>query len=191
LLWTIIPLAIWLQDRGAIFYRQRRVGQGGKEFDVLKFRTMVPHADELGPAWTTERDPRVTRVGRLLRKTALDELPQLLNIVRGDMSFVGPKPLAVEEFQQLCQEIPGFQRRLEVAPGLTGLAQYYNSTDDSGEKLRYDLSYIQHMSLWLDVKLMLLSAVKTITAQWDGRAAKPKQRPEPLESSQQTRSSQE
>lgn len=172
LLWVTIPLAIWLQDRGPIFFRQQRMGKGGKVFTVLKFRTMVPNADRQGPAWTTQSDPRVTRVGKFLRKTALDELPELLSIWKGDMSFVGPRALDLEEQRWLEEQVPGFRDRLSVKPGLTGLAQVYDQDDDAFTKLKYDLDYSQRMNLWLDLKLIFLSVRNTLLARWDQRAGK-------------------
>lgn len=173
LLWVLIPLAIWLEDRGPIFYRQRRVGKTGRVFTVLKFRSMVPNADQQGPAWTTVSDPRITRVGRVLRKTALDELPEVLSIWKGDMSFVGPRALDVEEQHWLEAQIPSFQERLAVRPGLTGLAQVYDRADDGLTKLGYDLEYIQRMNPFLDLRLMFLSARNTLLAKWDQRGGKP------------------
>ena len=172
LLWTLIPLLIWLEERGPVFYRQKRPGENGRSFTVLKFRTMVPEADQKGPAWTLEGDPRVTSVGRFLRKTALDELPQVLSIWKGDISFVGPRALPIEEQHHLEGLVPGFQERLRIRPGLTGLAQVYDRQDDARSKLRYDLEYIQRMSLLLDVKLILLSALNTLLGRWDRRSGK-------------------
>ena len=172
LLWTLIPLLIWLEDRGPVFYRQKRVGKRGKVFTVLKFRTMVPNADRLGAAWTVERDHRLTRVGGFLRKTALDELPELLSVWKGDMSLVGPRALDVEEQEFLESQIQGFARRLEIQPGLTGLAQVYDRDDQAIAKLRYDLEYIQRASLWLDLKLLILSVRNTLLARWDRRGGK-------------------
>jgi lipopolysaccharide/colanic/teichoic acid biosynthesis glycosyltransferase len=172
LCWTVIPFLIWLQDRGPIFFRQQRVGKDGKVFTVLKFRTMVPYADRRGPAWTAQSDPRITRVGRFLRKTALDELPELVSIWKGDMSFVGPRALDVQEQRWLEEQIPGFRDRLMVKPGLTGLAQVYDLEDDASTKLKYDLDYIQRINLWLDLKLMFLSVRNTLFARWDQRTGK-------------------
>lgn len=171
-LWTLIPLLIWLGDRGPIFYAQQRAGRGGRPFAVRKFRTMVVDADKLGPVWTEENDPRITRVGRLLRRTALDELPSLLPIWRGEMSFVGPRALAVDEQRLLEERYPGFGARLAVPPGLTGLSQVYNPADDNELKLRYDLEYIRRMSPWLDVQVILLSVRNTLTGRWDTRGGK-------------------
>jgi len=173
LLWGLIPLIIWLGDRGPIFYRHQRIGKDGKVFTVLKFRTMVMDADRSGPSWTTEGDPRVTQVGRLLRRTALDELPEILNICQGHMSLVGPRALDVEEHQALEQQIPGFSTRLRVRPGLTGLAQIYDRMDNASDKIRYDLDYLQRMSPWLDISILALSVWNTLAVRWDRRDGKP------------------
>ena len=173
LLWTTIPVLILLEDRGPVFYKQRRVGIHGRIFSVLKFRTMVKDAESKGPAWTTEGDPRITRVGKLLRRTALDELPEVLNIIKRDMSFVGPRALDVEEQRSLERVIPGFARRLEVLPGLTGLAQIYDPTDNARDKLRFDSEYLRIMSPWLDIKILILSVRNTLIAKWDQRLGKP------------------
>ena len=172
LLWTLIPVAIWLGDRGPIFYSQERTGKDGRVFIIFKFRTMVPDAHLKGPAWTNQHDIRLTRVGKLLRRTALDELPGLWSIVKGDMSLVGPRALNVEEHRQLEQQIPGFEARLRVRPGLTGLAQVFDGADQAENKLAYDLEYTERMSLWLDTKLLILSVKNTITARWDRRVGK-------------------
>jgi lipopolysaccharide/colanic/teichoic acid biosynthesis glycosyltransferase len=175
LLWITIPLVIWLQDRGSVWYRQVRVGRHGQQFTLLKFRTMVPNADDIGPAWSSGNDTRVTPFGRILRRTALDELPQILSIVRGDMSFVGPKPLAVSEYDHLAEQIPNFSSRNAARPGLTGMAQVYNPDDDAWLKLEYDLQYIERMSLWLDAKLVILSVRNTLLGRWDRRGGKARQ----------------
>ena len=175
LLWTFIPLLIWLGERGPVFYKQKRVGRGGRVFTVLKFRTMILDADRQGPAWTTAGDQRVTRVGRLLRRTALDELPEILNIWKGEMSLVGPRALDVEEEESLERQIPGFESRLQVLPGLTGLAQLYDRNDDALDKFRYDQEYLRRMGPWLDLKLLLLSLPNTLVARWDRRGGKPAQ----------------
>ena len=172
LLWTVIPLLIWIADRGPVFYRQERAGQDGETFVILKFRTMVLDADLKGPAWTSEGDPRVTPVGKFLRRMALDELPGVLSIWRRDMSLVGPRALDIEEQTSLERQIPRFERRLKVLPGLTGLAQVYNRTDDAYAKFRYDQEYLDRMGPWLDTKLLFLSVWKTLTARWDNRSGK-------------------
>ena len=173
-LWICIPVIIWLEDRGPIFYRQHRMGKGGRVFPVLKFRTMVVNADRIGPAWTVEHDRRVTRIGRILRRTALDELPQVLSMWKGDLGLVGPRALAAEEHRSLEAVIPEFAQRLQVRPGLTGLAQVYNLTDAPETKLEYDLKYIEHMGPLLDLKLLTISVFNTIFVKWDRRGGKAK-----------------
>ncbi len=160
---------VWLEDRGPVFYRQVRAGKDGRPITVAKFRTMVPEAEKRGPAWTLENDPRITRVGKLLRRTALDELPETWSIWKGDMSFVGPRALDVSEHRLLESQMAGFEARLAVRPGLTGLAQVYDVENDDREKLRYDLEYIGKMSIWLDFKLLLLSVRNTLFGRWDTR----------------------
>ena len=172
ILWGFIPLLVWLEDRGSVFYRQRRIGQNGVVFDALKFRTMVEGADRSGPAWTKEDDWRLTKVGRVLRRTALDELPQLISIFKGDMSFVGPRALAETEYLMLAGEVTGFEYRLRARPGLTGLAQVYGNRDDAYEKIQFDISYIEEMSLWLDIKLLFLSVWVTLRLNWEKRGRK-------------------
>lgn len=172
LLWTLIPLLIWLGDRGPIFFSQRRTGKLGQEFTILKFRTMTPNAEVNGLVWTIDGDPRITFVGKFLRRTALDELPELISVWKGDMSFVGPRALDCREQHKLELEIPGFERRLEVTPGLTGMAQIYDQHDLASEKIRYDLEYIDRMSLKLDIVLLLLSMKNTLLAKWDQRGGK-------------------
>lgn len=175
-LWVIIAFFVWLEGGFPIFYRQRRMGKNRKEFTLLKFRTMVKNADKMG-VWTEKNDPRITRVGKFLRRSAMDELPSLLSILKGDMSFVGPKPLVVEEQKLLENMIPGFEKRLKVRPGLTGLSQVYNVSDDPNLKLKYDLEYIEKMSFFLDIKLILISFWYTFTAKWDRREGKKSQTP--------------
>ncbi len=170
-LWLIFGFLIILEDGFPVFYTQKRVGKNGKIFIVRKFRSMIKGADRKG-IWTNDNDPRVTRVGRFLRRTAMDELPSLLSILKGDMSFVGPRALVVEEQRLLEKQIPGFEKRLAVRPGLTGLAQVYNPEDDPHRKLELDLEYIKTMNFLLDIKLILLSFLNTFTARWDKRRGK-------------------
>ena len=166
LLWTFIPLAVWLEDRGSIFFRQRRVGKNGREFTFLKFRTMAPGSEVAGLV-TAEDDPRVTRVGRLLRRTALDELPQVINILRGDMSFVGPRALPTDMHEDAVKQEPRFIERLSIPPGLTGVAQLYLPRHCSPRRrLGYDLLYKCKANLWLDVRLMLRAVWNTLTGSW-------------------------
>jgi len=172
--WGLIALAIKLEDGGPVFYRQRRVGLEGREFDVMKFRSMVIGAEnKTGPVWAREKDNRVTRVGRFLRAMAMDELPQLWNIFRGQMSFVGPRaerPALVEEFRR---QILGYDRRHLVIPGLTGVAQVYGRYDTPPKhKLRYDVFYLNRKSLWLDIRLIGLSFLVTFTRKWEIRQKK-------------------
>ena len=170
-LWVIIPLSIWFQDRGPIFYRQTRVGKNGKLFQILKFRTMKMDAD-VHAIWTSNGDIRVTWIGQFLRPRALDELPQIINVLKGDMSLVGPRALNVDEQRGLENKIPGFSERLRLEPGITGLAQVYDHMDDGHTKLHYDLEYIQRLSPWLDLKLISQSAWNTLVGRWDRRAGK-------------------
>jgi lipopolysaccharide/colanic/teichoic acid biosynthesis glycosyltransferase len=179
--WCVIPLAIKLEDGGSVLYPQARVGLDGRVFDALKFRSMRPNAEALtGPVQAVEHDPRVTRVGRVLRATAMDELPQLWNILRGDMSFVGPRPLRPGEVEvrgdgQLIAlaEIPGYQERHSVRPGLTGLTQVYAPRDISRtSKFRLDRLYLKRASFWLDLRLILLSFWITGRGAWEARDRK-------------------
>jgi exopolysaccharide biosynthesis polyprenyl glycosylphosphotransferase len=151
-----LALAITLDCPGPIFYRQVRLGLGGRPYRMLKLRTMVPDAEEDGHArWATTHDERITRVGRFLRKTRLDELPQMFNVLRGEMSIVGPRPERPEFIAELQESVPFYRTRLVVKPGLTGWAQihygYGNSVRDALIKLQYDLYYIRHWSLWMEL----------------------------------------
>ena len=174
-IWIIVPFAIWVTDRGPVFYCQQRAGKNGQVFTVRKFRTMVPDAERKGPTWTIEGDLRLTKVGRVLRRTAIDEMPELWNILKGEMSIVGPRALEVREHKALESEIPGFHKRLSVRPGLTGLAQVYDRADEASVKFAYDLQYIQSMNVYLDFKLIVLSVKNTVSAKWDRRIGKPAQ----------------
>lgn len=172
LLWTLIPLLVWLYDRGPVFFKQERMGKYGQTFIILKFRTMDYKSDNNGPLWTTEQDTRVTLIGKFLRKTALDELPGLISIWKGDMSFVGPRALETEEHKLLENRIRGFDARLQVSPGLTGLAQVKDKFDVAQDKLRYDLEYIEKMNIGLDLVLLFMSLSNTFLAKWDRRGGK-------------------
>ena len=166
-LWVVIPLLIWLEDRGPIFYVQERVGLGGRTFGLFKFRSMNVRRAEEWSGFTLQDDPRITRVGRMLRATALDELPQVINLWKGDISLVGPRALPSYMHEGYLKEEPRFVKRLEVRPGLTGLAQIYLARHCSARKrLRYDLVYIRKANLRLDVKLIALSAMLTFAGQW-------------------------
>ena len=162
----LTALAVYLDSDGPILYCQERVGEYGKTFTVYKFRSMRADAEKSGrPVWARDHDDRVTRVGRFIRKTRLDELPQLWNVLRGDMSFVGPRPERPFFVEQLAKEIPFYQQRHSVKPGVTGWAQvkyqYGSSVEDAMEKLRYDLYYIKHLSISLDLSIVF-DTVKVI-----------------------------
>jgi len=180
-LWMLIAAAIKLDTHGPVFYGQARVGEGGRIFPVLKFRSMVVDAErETGPTPAGDGDPRVTRVGRILRATAMDELPQLWNIFRGDMSVVGPRALRPEEIDVdsagrpvPLQAIPGFAARSAIPSGLTGIAQIYARRDVSRrQKFRFDRLYIRRQSMLLDVRLILLSFWITARGTWEARERK-------------------
>ena len=173
-LWGLIALRIKLEDGGPVFYRQQRVGKGSQVFTALKFRSMVSDSDQSwGAVPASANDPRVTRVGRALRATALDELPQLWNILRGEMSFVGPRAEWVELVRTFRREIPGFDQRHVVQPGLTGLAQIYGHSELSRRwKLRYDLLYIKKKNFWLDIRLIAVSFLTTFLGKWEERERK-------------------
>jgi len=175
--WLLIPLAIWLEDRGPVFYKQERIGRFGKSFQAYKFRSMVkmelPQFDRRQAA---RGDPRITRVGRLCRMTAMDEVPQLWNILKGEMSFVGPRALLPKEVEVHASalgeipldRIPGYERRVRMTPGLTGIAQVYAARDISRRhKFRYDLIYAKRQSLWLDLRLILASGWNSLTGRWE------------------------
>ncbi len=176
-----IALIIKLEDRGPIFYLQERWGRNSTRFTAYKFRTMLANSDqEFGIIHATENDPRVTRLGRLLRTMGLDELPQILNIFRGDMSFVGPRSLAVGEIVSdkngravPYEHVPGFRERLRVKPGLTSIATIYIPKDSSPKKkFRYDLLYIRKQSLRLDLRLIALSFWISFRGKWESRQKK-------------------
>ena len=177
---------------GPVFYRQERVGVDrrrqtmrpmsgerrktrgfGRLFLIWKFRTMVPNAEALtGPVWAAERDPRITRVGRVLRQLRLDELPQLLNVATGEMSLIGPRPERAHFVEKLSEEMPTYEQRLSVPPGITGLAQvereYDASVNDVRTKLQYDLFYVKHRSTLMNVKIL----IKTVDVVLRGRGAR-------------------
>jgi exopolysaccharide biosynthesis polyprenyl glycosylphosphotransferase len=157
----LTAIAIRLEDglRAPVLYRQTRVGLYNQPFEVLKFRSMVQHAETNGPVWATTNDPRITRVGALIRKARIDELPQLINVLRGDMSFVGPRPERPEFVEQLAKCVPYYRSRHAVKPGITGWAQlcysYGSSDEDALEKLQYDLFYVKHRSLIFDLAIVV------------------------------------
>ena len=181
-LWGLIALAIKADTPGPVFYSQRRVGEQGRTFRAWKFRSMVADAERaVGPRQATENDPRVTRIGRLLRATAMDELPQLWNIFLGDMSFVGPRALRPDELEVRggtvrsvpLEAVSGFAERSTIRPGLTGLAQIYAPRDVlRRHKFRYDRLYIRRQSFGLDVRLILLSFWISARGTWEARRRK-------------------
>lgn len=199
-LWLVVPVIIKLDSPGPVFYTQTRIGLNrrrkqrrlyqkaevvdkrsrdrrrldymGKPFKVYKFRTMVNEAEKgSGPIWASKGDPRITRIGRLLRLTRIDEIPQFLNVLKGDMSLVGPRPERPSFVLDLSTKIKGYSNRLNVKPGLTGLAQVENGYDSSlasvVQKVRYDLEYIENRSMWKDIKIML----KTVIVVFTGKGA--------------------
>ena len=163
-LFLIIPILIKRDSKGPVFFRQDRVGKDGKIFTLCKFRSMVVDAEkDTGPIFAKEEDSRLTNVGKFIRKTHLDESPQLINILKGEMSFVGPRPERPYFVEQFKKEVPGYMQRLAVRPGLTGLRQVYAYYDTKPRhKLRYDLLYIRNYSPFLDLKIIL----KTIQSLW-------------------------
>jgi len=163
---AVVALAIRVTSPGPVLYSQKRVGKDGVPFTIYKFRSMRVDAEALsGAVWSTEGDPRVTKVGRFLRRSRLDEIPQLWNVLVGDMSFVGPRPERPEFIAQLSTEIPFYGQRHAVRPGVTGWAQvrhhYGASVDDAQEKLQYDLFYIKHLSTAFDL-FIVLETIKTV-----------------------------
>ena len=180
-LWAMFAALIKLEDGGPIFFTQERVGLVGRPFMALKFRSMRPDAEAAtGAVQATEHDPRVTSIGRFMRATAMDELPQLWNIFRGDMSFVGPRALRPGEIEAdsggtltKLEDVPGFEHRIKVRPGLTGIAQVYARRDlPRRQKFRYDRLYVNRGSFALDVRLILLSLWISVQGTWEVRGRK-------------------
>ena len=171
-LMVLVALIVRLDSPGPVLYRQERVGLNGVAFTVLKFRSMRADAEARGPAWAQAKDPRVTRVGSFMRRTRTDELPQLLNVLRGEMSFIGPRPERPHFVEQLAEAIPFYRERARVKPGLTGWAQvnypYGASVEDAKAKLSYDLFYVQNRSILLDLSI-LFATVRVILFQEGAR----------------------
>ena len=155
----LVAVLIKVDSTGPVLYRQSRVGLHGRIFTMLKFRSMRVDAEVAGPCWATDRDPRMTRIGAFIRATRLDEVPQLLNVLRGDMSLVGPRPERPHFVQQLAAIIPRYNERTHVLPGITGWAQinypYGASVEDARAKLAFDLFYINNRALLLDLRILL------------------------------------
>lgn len=169
---SILCLAVRLGSRGPVFFRQERVGRDGKHFHIVKLRTMVVDAESTtGPVWAQDNDPRVTRIGKFLRMSHLDEIPQLFNVLVGNMSLVGPRPERPMFVAQFKEQIPNYSVRLSVKPGITGLAQVYHTYDsnlrDVRKKLAYDILYIKRMCLMTDLTIIFLT-IRCLT----GRGAK-------------------
>lgn len=156
---AVVAAAIKLEDGGPVFFKQKRMTRGGREFEILKFRSMIVDAEKYaGAVLATEDDPRITKVGKIIRATRLDEIPQILNILKGDMSIVGPRPERKVLADEICKDIPEFAYRLKVRGGLTGYAQIYGKYNTSAyDKLRLDLMYIENYSLLQDIKLIILT----------------------------------
>ena len=182
---VICAVLVRLTSNGPSFYSQIRLGKGGRTFRIVKLRTMQYRCEaQTGPVWATASDPRVTKIGRVLRRLHLDELPQLLNIARGDMCFIGPRPERPEIAEKLLMDVPNFNERLSIQPGLTGLAQVLQeadtSIDSARRKLRFDMDYRQRESLWLDSRiivgtaLIILGVPRNKAAAWLGLGLKPR-----------------
>jgi exopolysaccharide biosynthesis polyprenyl glycosylphosphotransferase len=161
----LTAILVKLESRGPVFYKQERVGKNGRTFVLMKFRSMRVDAEQDGPVWASKGDARTTRVGRIIRKIRVDEIPQFWNILKGEMSFVGPRPERPHFVSQLAEEIPFYEQRHLIAPGLTGWAQikypYGSSIEDARQKLQYDLFYIKNQSLFLDA-IVLFETIKII-----------------------------
>ena len=162
---VVIAPIIYFTDKGPVFYNAKRAGKRARPFKMFKFRSMYVNSPDLrnadGSTYNGEDDPRVTRIGKILRKTSLDELPQLLNVLLGDMSFVGPRPtLATKTWDELDDVR---KKRASIRPGITGYSQaYYRNSITQDEKFAYDAYYVEHMSLWLDVKILLQTVISVI-----------------------------
>lgn len=166
--WVLLYAVIRLSSKGPAVFRQERIGRNGKPFVMMKFRSMYVDAEtRSGPVWATENDPRITPVGRFVRKTRLDEIPQFINVLKGEMSLVGPRPERAFFIEKLRKEIPWYVRRIKMKPGITGWAQVkhkYDATiEDVKQKVLYDLYYFENMSIMLDLKIMLRTVLVVFT----------------------------
>jgi len=166
--WLLLAAVIRMTSPGPAVFRQERVGRNGRPFTMMKYRSMYQDAEKhTGPVWATERDPRITPIGRLLRKTRLDEIPQFVNVLKGEMSLVGPRPERAFFIEQLKKEIPWYVRRIKMKPGITGWAQvkhkYDASIEDVKQKVMYDLYYFENMSILLDLKIILRTVLVVFT----------------------------
>lgn len=166
---AIFSLLIKIEDNGPVTYKQERMGKGGKIFYIYKLRSMRIDAEKFGAQWATKDDPRITKVGNFIRKTRIDEIPQLYNILKGDMSIIGPRPERPSFTAEFNESIPGFVNRLAVKPGLTGWAQVNGGYDITPEeKLKADIYYIKHRSLFIDMNILL----KTVRVIFTGEGAR-------------------
>lgn len=161
-IWILSALVIKWDSRGPVFYRQRRIGLNGRPFTMYKFRSMLHNAEKTtGPVWAKRNDPRITKVGRIIRKLGIDEIPNLFNVLRGDMSLIGPRPERPYFVNQFRHRIHYYSNRLEMRPGITGLAQVYHKYDETIEdvkqKLEFDLSYIRNYSIRTDIKVIFMT----------------------------------
>lgn len=178
--WLLVSIAIIAEDGLPVFFRQKRWGKGCRLFSVLKFRTMWRGSENVQSVQASHRDQRITKVGVFLRACGMDELPQLWNILKGNMSFVGPRPLPINEIQSDENEqgipdeaVPGFKERLSVRPGLTGIAQIFADRDiNRSHKFRYDLFYIRRQNFWLDLRLIAISFYISFLGRWEIRGNK-------------------
>lgn len=173
IMWVVVKVAMRFMDPGPAIYTQERIGQNGKPFTMMKFRSMYTDAEaRSGPQWATENDPRITPLGRFMRKTRIDEIPQVINVLKGEMSFVGPRPERQHFIEMLTKEIPWYVKRLKMKPGVTGWAQvkhkYDETIDDVKTKVMYDLYYFENMSLALDLKIIVQTVLVVLT----GKGAK-------------------
>jgi len=165
----LVAIAIKIEDRGPIFYTQKRLGKDGKIFTIYKMRSMRVDAEKSGAQWAQSDDDRITRVGKVIRKTRIDEIPQLLNIYTGDMKIIGPRPERPELAEEFYEELPEFANRLVIDPGLTGLAQVKGGYDlTPAEKLVLDMEYVEKRGLWLDLKIVF----KTVGVLFKGDGAR-------------------
>jgi exopolysaccharide biosynthesis polyprenyl glycosylphosphotransferase len=166
-IWIIVAILIKIDSPGPVIYKQERVGKNGKVFTLYKFRSMVKDAERMtGPRWASKNDPRITRIGKIIRKLHIDEVPQFFNVLKGDMSLIGPRPERPIFVEKFSKEIPLYRRRLKVKPGITGWAQvkykYDESIEDVKKKLQYDLFYIENMSLRMDLKIIAYTILHVI-----------------------------
>ena len=167
IIFLVLAPIIYFTDKGPVFYNAPRLGMNGKIFNMYKFRSMRVNAPDLrnadGSTYNGEDDPRVTKIGKIMRKTSLDELPQLLNVLKGDMSIVGPRGFLTTKFKSLELLSEPERKRLTVRPGITGYSQaYYRNSITMDEKIKYDCYYVDHMSLWLDIKIIFQTAVSVL-----------------------------